>query len=141
MTVSIETAALAGLLMFLLGFFGNLLAMRKMFVSKPEFVLYAQSQLAIWIQHDKDFTEYKLSRVHIWEEHERARIEFREYIDKICEGKRAGCAPLKSSLDDISKDVNELFKLLRVTHGRLERVIGKLENNAKCYWPQEAEEG
>ena len=119
MTVSVETAVLSAMLAFLFGFFSNLLAMRRMFVAKSELV------------------DLKDARNRVWMDHEKADLEFRAQVEKMCETRRAGCAPLRSSLEEIQRDVNELFKLMRVTHGRLERVIGKLENNAKCFWPQE----
>ncbi len=120
--VNIETATVLTMLGFVLGFFSNILAMKRMFVSKAE------------------FSDFKEARTRVWVDHEKTKLEFRDHMEQMCETRRQGCAPLRTSLEAIEKDVNELFKLMRVTHGRLERVIGKLENNANCYWPQEREE-
>lgn len=109
MTISIESAVLISLLAFVSGFFVNLIAMRKMFVSKSE------------------FQDYRESRTKVWNDHDRMRQEFRKYIESMCETKRAGCAPLRGSIENIEKDINELFKLIRENYGRLERVVGRLD--------------
>ncbi len=121
MHVSIETAAFSLIITFLLGFFSNLFAMAKMFVKKSE------------------FEDFKAARIKTWADHERARSEFREYVEKMCETRRISCAPLRTTLETIQRDVNELFKLMRVNQGRLERIIGQMERNYPRSEPVEGE--
>lgn len=109
MTISIEAATIFSLLTFVLGFFSNLIAMRKMFLSKSE------------------FSDFKEGRDRVWGDHEKERIEFRHYVEKMCETRRASCAPIQKSIEAIERDINELYQLMREHYGRLERVAGQLE--------------
>lgn len=112
--VSLETAVLVAVLMFVLGFFSNLLAMKKMFTAKSE------------------FQEYKAEREKLALERQRIREEAEKSLkllfESLCESKRASCAPMIQTLSKMQGDVAELFRLIREGHGKIERLIGLVES-------------
>ncbi len=95
----IEIGALLTLMGFVLGFFTNLLAMRKMFTSKSEFTAYK-------LQDSKTFDEYKT------ESETRLKERFKA-VELMCDLKRAACAPMSADVAEIKKDIKELFRDLR----------------------------
>lgn len=119
MTVSIETAVLTSLLAFVTGFFSNLLTMRKMFAAKA------------------DLEDLKNIRIKAWAEHEKVTADLIDHMEKVCEIRRSGCAPLRTTLETIQKDIGELYSIIRLSNGKLERVIGKLESNSSKSRSQE----
>lgn len=104
-TVSIETAIFACIITFLVGFFGNLLAMRKMFMAKGE------------------FEEYK-------KDHDRETREANQAADNLCKTRRDSCQPMVTSLSHMQEQIAELFRLIREGHGKIERLIGLMESRS-----------
>lgn len=89
-SVSVETTIGISLATFVVGFFTNLIAMRKMFVGKSEFE-----------QYKKDLQE---TRDKAWEQNEVK-----------CELKRNSCGSMCDDIKEIKADIKELFRELRDT--------------------------
>lgn len=115
--VSLETAVLVAVLMFVVGFFSNLLAMKKMFTPKSE------------------FQEYKVEREKIALERQKIREEaeknLRLLFETLCESKRASCVPMVQALNKMQEDIAEHGRLIREYHGKIERILGLMENAAQ----------
>lgn len=111
--VSLETAVLVAVLMFVLGFFSNLLAMKKMFTPKSEFQEYK-------VEREK----LALERMRIREEAEKS---LKLLFESLCESKRASCVPMVQALSKMQEDLSEHGRLIREYHGRIERILGLIE--------------
>lgn len=135
-SVSIETAIFSCVITFLVGFFGNLLAMRRMFPSKTEFDTYR-------VEHEKDTDEMKKRHdqsvvalkadqervaTDLRQKHEKETIEAKKTMLDLCDSRRAACLPMVNSITRMQTDISELFKLIREGHGKIERLIGLMEH-------------
>jgi len=93
--VRVEIALVSLLFVFVMGFFTNLLSMRKMFVGKSEFVAYRQEQEKENRKQDE------------------ALVQQKEDLLEICNLKRAACAHMAADIGEIKLALQELFRELR----------------------------
>lgn len=124
MTTQIIIGVLLTLLGFVLGFFTNLHTMRKVFLSKSDFIDYTMRQ-------EKELAERKLMRERDrteWKQDaQTATDELTSTIDAICLARRASCASISSTISKLESSIERLFELLRDAHGRLEGIIARME--------------
>jgi hypothetical protein len=114
-----EIGALFALLGFVVGFFTNLLAMRKMFASKGEFKEFKEDTGKAIVEVRSNIT--------------RMVADSRVDMDALCTTKRMSCSGMLETVKKIDRSVDELFKLVRENYGDLMRVVGEREgyNRAK----------
>lgn len=127
-TVSIETAVFACIISLLLGFFGNLIAMRKMFSSKEDLDSYKDTS-------SKAMTEMKLDQERIAldmrQKHESEMAALKKTMQDLCDSRRAACLPMLNNMSEMKADIAELSKLTRESHGKIERLFGLMERDSK----------
>lgn len=133
-SLSIETSVFAVILSLLIGFFGTIMAVRKMFVSREEFDTCCS-------KHDKDMEDMKRRHeqaisdlrkekdqlvLDMEQKHDKDMEDARKQMMDICTERRLQCAPMANSIMKIENNIDKLFDVVTKNSNVVSQLVGYL---------------